>query len=50
VLLRRNFAKEHVSNLEFIEKHVCNLLRRLPRDDKEVVDLQPLFSPPTMDL
>jgi hypothetical protein len=29
------------------EKHVCNLL---PRDDKEVVDLQLLFSQLTMDL
>ncbi|KAF2019217.1 cytochrome P450 52A12, partial [Aaosphaeria arxii CBS 175.79] len=51
-LLRPQFSRDQVSDLELEERHVQNLLRALPTECgawSEVVDLQPLFFRLTMD-
>ncbi|KAF8862692.1 putative cytochrome P450 [Acephala macrosclerotiorum] len=47
-LLRPNFVRSQIGDLDTFEKHISNLIARIPRDGS-LVDLQPLFFMLTMD-
>ncbi|TQV93296.1 hypothetical protein V2A60_010274 [Cordyceps javanica] len=47
--LRPNFAKDQVADLAMLERHVAELLRVLPSDPSDVVDLQTYFLRFTLD-
>jgi cytochrome P450 len=47
-LLRPNFVRSQVGDLDTFEKHITHLIARIPRDGS-TVDLQPLFFMLTMD-
>ena len=48
-LLRPNFVKSQVGDLDTFEEHVGHLMKAIPRDGKTVVNLQELFFRLTMD-
>lgn len=47
-LLRPNFVRSQIGDLDTFEKHITHLIARIPRDGS-TVDLQPLFFMLTMD-
>ncbi|KAJ6783569.1 hypothetical protein PWT90_06786 [Aphanocladium album] len=48
-LLRPNFAKDQVADLDMLERHLQELLKLLPREPSQVVDLQTYFLRLTLD-
>lgn len=48
-LLRPNFVKDQLADLDMLERHMRELLRVLPKNPSEVVDLQEYFLSFTMD-
>ncbi|KZF23725.1 cytochrome P450 [Xylona heveae TC161] len=52
-IMRPQFMREHISNLEATERHMQNLLKAIPADPTsgwcDEIDLQPLFFRLTMD-
>ncbi|KAH8816184.1 cytochrome P450 [Xylogone sp. PMI_703] len=47
-LVRPNFTRNQVADLDTFETHICHLISRIPRNG-ETVDLQPLFFKLTLD-
>lgn len=47
-MLRPNFARNQIGDLELFERHVQNLITAIPRNG-EMIDLQPLFFQFTLD-
>lgn len=47
-MLRPNFVRKEIGDLELFERHVQNLIQAIPRDG-QMVDLQPLFFAFTLD-
>ncbi|KAJ3496049.1 hypothetical protein NLG97_g2952 [Lecanicillium saksenae] len=48
-LLRPNFAKDNVADLDMLEGHLQELLKLLPRDPSQVVDMEKFFLRLTLD-
>lgn len=48
-LLRPNFVRDQLTDLDMLERHMQELLRVLPKSPSEVVDLQEFFLSFTMD-
>ncbi|KAL9098412.1 MAG: hypothetical protein Q9163_005923 [Psora crenata] len=49
-MLRPNFVRSQINNVEMFEKHAVNLIRAIPTDGKSTVDLQPLFFSASLDI